>query len=385
MCKRLLPAIACAFALASSAAAGATSREHPVGIERSGGDVYMAGGSLTVDREVAGDLIATGGSIDVDEPVGGDLVGFGGKLRIGAAVGRSVYAAAGQITVNAEVGRNLRLAGGRLEFGPRSHVAGSLTAAGGRIVLRGMVDGYLKLAAERVLIDGPVGGDVAIAARRIELGPNARITGRLRYRSAEPLLQDPAAQVGGPIERFEPPPGREQTPQAARAAESRHLIGATGVAWTIGLAVIAAVLLAALPGFTATVGRTLRARPGVSMLLGFVLLVCTPVAVVILMVTLVGIPLALLGLLLYVALLPLGYIVAAIALADGAIGRWQPQHGARTGLRLAATVAALLLLMLLGWIPVVGTLTGMLAMLAGVGALLLQFGRGGQRQLAITR
>ena len=44
--------------------------------------------------------------------------------------------------------------------------------------------------------------------------------------------------------------------------------------WTLALVLLAAVLLAALPGFQARVGRTLRQRPALSVLLGVAWLVC---------------------------------------------------------------------------------------------------------------
>jgi hypothetical protein len=99
-----------------------------------------------------GDLIVGGGSVDVDGTVSGDLLAFGGKIRLGQDVAGSVLAAGGQLTVNGKVGRNLRMAGGQLEFGPKSEVAGNVTAAGGPAAAvraaRAAADPGLKIEVE---------------------------------------------------------------------------------------------------------------------------------------------------------------------------------------------------------------------------------------------
>lgn len=261
-------------------------------------------------------------------------------------------------------------------LGPSSEIAGNVTAAGGQLRLQGTVKGHVQAAGGRVLIDGPVSGDVTASTGQLELGPKARIAGTLRYRSQEAFVRDPAAQVEGGIE-VEPVAvqGTKATPSVERGAEPSRVAGALGVLWALGLIVCAAVLLAALPGFSATVSRTLRQRPGPSVLLGFVILVCLPVAAVIVFVTVIGIPLALLAMALYAVLLPLGYIAAGIGLGDWALERWWPQKVGRTPLRIAAAAAVLVALSLLGWVPLLGSLAGFVALLAGLGALLLQLRR----------
>lgn len=358
---------------------GADTMQRPGATEhRSGGDLFIGGGSITVSQPVSGDLVAAAGSLDVDAVVGGDAVTLGGKVRIGGDVGRSVYAAAGQLTINGKVGHNVRMAGGQVEFGPRSEVAGNVSIGGGQVRLRGAVRGHVQAAGGRVLIDGPVGGDVVAASSQVELGPNARIAGKLRYRSSEPLQQDPAAQVTGGVELLKPASDGGQDAASAPAGghkQPRVAGRVIGWVWTLGLMVLGGVLLAALPGFYGHVARTLRARPGLSLVLGFATLVCTPVAVLLMFITLVGIPLGLFTAAVYLALLPVAYVSAGIALGDWALTRWQPERASGLRWRLLATAAALALLAMLGWIPWLGGLLAFAALLGGLGALMFQLGR----------
>ena len=381
MWKPFLCSALCAFSLVLAAADTASSddtgktgtRTKTMAMQRLGDDLFIAGGTVTVNEPVAADLIVSGGNIDVDAAVAGDAVALGGKVRLGVGVGHSVYAAAGQLTINGRVGRNVRVAGGQIELGPQSEVVGNVSAVGGQVRLHGKVNGHVQTAGSRVLIDGPVAGDVIATSGQVELGPNARIAGKLRYRSNQALRQDELAQVLGGIEQMTSPAKRGDEGRMADRERSRHGIAALlGGVWTLGLIVLAAILLAALPDLFAAIGQTMRERLGMSLLLGFAFLVCVPVAAVIVLATLIGIPLGLLALALYALLVPLAYVSASIGLADWALWRWLPGRSARLVPRIAASAAMLLILSLLGWIPVLGGLIGFLVLLAGLGALMLQ-------------
>jgi cytoskeletal protein CcmA (bactofilin family) len=345
---------------------------------RLGGDLFVAGSTVTVSEPTSGDLFAAGGSIDVDAPVGGDAVLAGGKLRLSADVAQSVYAAGGQVSLHGKVGRSVRVLGGELHLGPKAEVGGNVSMAGGQVTLRGTVKGHVQAGSGRVLIDGPVGGDVVAGAGELELGPNARIEGQLRWRSGNPIRQDPAAQVRGGISRIEMPASaarprereRDWAPSAAGDGERGRPLAWL---WTAGLVLLAAVLLAGLPHFHEGLSTTLRERPGLSLALGFAWLVCVPVAAVVLAITLLGIPLALIVLLAYLALLPLAYVGAGIGLGDWALRRLKAEAAGRLPWRIGATAAVLILLALAGRLPWVGGLLGLLVLLAGLGALLLHF------------
>ncbi len=351
----------------------AADERHEDATQALGADRFVAGGEIVVRRPVEGDLLVTGGHLAVDATVAGDLLAFGGQVRLSNDVGGSVLGAAGQTTIEGKVGRNVRVAGGRLELGPKSEVGGNVSAGVGQLRLRGSVRGHVLVGGGRVLIDGPVGGDVVVGGGALELGPAARITGQLRYRSGSALKQDPGAQVGGGIERLSPFGGHDARNVAGRAARGGAVV--VGIVWTIGMVVLAGMLIGLVPAFCDAVARSMRERLGTSLLLGFAVLVCVPIAAALLMATLIGIPLGLVTLALYAALLPVAYVVAAIGVADGALRRWQPQRADRRSLRFVAAAVLLLVLPLLGLVPVLGWLLGLAMLLAGLGAVVLQLRR----------
>ena len=232
--------------------------------------------------------------------------------------GTDRFVSSGSLTVSQPVAGDLIAAGGSIEVGPKAQIVGNLTGGGGQFHLNGSVTGYVQVAGGRVVIDGPVGDDVDATSGHLELGPNARIAGKLRYRGADNFKRDPAAQVTGGVEWL-----AMTGSEAARKSPERHIAHrSAGMLWTSGMMLLAAVLLAALPRFYDRVALTLRTRPGESLLSGFVVLVCTPVAALILLITIIDLPMGLLTIALYLALLPVGYVSTGIALGDWTLQRF---------------------------------------------------------------
>ncbi|HEY2929220.1 bactofilin family protein [Piscinibacter sp.] len=355
-----LPLAGAAQSESSAQRSGASITAHNLGA-----DHFAAGRSIRVVQPVAGDLIAAGGKVDVDATVNGDAVLAGGDVRISGAVNNSLYSGGGQVTLDGTVGRNVRIGGGRVEIGPKAIVTGNVSIGGGEVRIDGTVKGYVQAAGRRVLVNGPVGGDVVATSGAIELGPNARIAGKLRYASRSELKRDPAAQVTGGVER---------APIADRSyGHTQRTLGRVGGwLWTVGLVLIAVVLVAALPAFTVRVAATLHMRVGMSLLIGFVALVCIPVAAILLLFTLIGIPLALLALVLYFALLLVGYAMTGIGIGDWLLRRYRVADASRVGWRIGAAALAMLAIALLARVPWIGALVSFMVLIAGLGALVMQ-------------
>lgn len=348
---------------APMAAAPADERDAHFYLRQQGTDTFVAGDSARISRPVGGDLLAAGGELHLAAPVAGDIVAVGGSVRLGGSGNQNLYAAGGSIALEGTLARNARVAGGNLSVGPGASISGNASLAGGRVELLGTVGGYLQASGGRVLIDGRVGGDVEALAGELELGPNARIGGRLRYRGGTPLKQDPAAQVAGGIERLEMP--------VRRVAERSPAPAVFGV-WTLGLMAMAAVLVLALPGLSGRVSQAARGRFGWSLLAGFLALAAVPLAVLILLATVIGIPLALVGVLGYLVMLLVGYVAAGIALGDATLARWWSARAAHRGWRALFAALGVLVLGVAALIPWLGALLALGALILGMGALLLQ-------------
>jgi cytoskeletal protein CcmA (bactofilin family) len=371
-------------------ACGVNAQAEPPSAQRSGPDQFMAGGNLRIGEAVTGDLIAAAGTLDLDAAVAGDALLLGGNIRIGAGVGRSLYAAGGRVTLHGPVGHNLRVAGGQVELLREANVAGNVSVAGGQVTLRGTVQGDVRVGGGTVLIDGPVQGSVWVSAGQLRLGPNARLAGVLHWRSNKDLERDPAAQISGELDRMPWPAGsrnaKRQDDDAMSMRDGHHGMDGYGYRgwrshsmitggwwWNLGLMLLAAAAVAAMPQTMQGVSTTLRTRWPASLLAGLVVIACVPVAALLLLITIIGAPLALVLLLLYPPLLIVGYVSFGAAAGQWALSGWRSERATQTSWRVAAAMLAVLLLALLASVPVLGWLVAWVAVLSGVGVIALQW------------
>jgi hypothetical protein len=324
-------------------------------------DRVTIGGSVRQAEPVSGDMVGVGGDVELAASVAGNGVLAGGNVVVRESVGRDLIAGGGNVTLEASVARNARLAGGNVEITPKGSIAGKLSVAGGTVQVRGPVGGSIDAAAGDLLIDAAVGGDVRVAGGSVELGPNARIAGRLLQRGWIDVRRDPAAQVAGGIERREP---RHES----RDVSTAH---AFGWAWSITLAVIAAVIAGAFPAIATRLGANLRDKPGLSVLLGFAVLACVPATALLLGITIIGIPIAVLLLVAYGLLLIVAYASAGVLIGDAALARVRAAEASQAAWRAGAAAVAVIALALLGRVPFVGWLFGLAALLAGIGAIVV--------------
>lgn len=364
---RALALALCAGATSSGGEALAQQAGQRVVVESTtDGDLYLAGGTVEVSADVRGDVVAGAGTVTTTAAIAQDLAAAGGTVQIRGRVGDDVRAAGGEVTLAADVGDSAVLAGGSVRVARGVKVGGLALIAAGTVSLDGDVGGALRVAGGTVRIDGNVAGNATIDARdRLELGPGARFGGDLVYTSEAPVVLPEGVTVAGrvvhhPLER----------------SRSGFPVGAAvfGVLWLLGLALAAVVLLVALPRLTVGAARLVATSPGRTLLTGAIYLFVVPVAVIAALVTGVGAPLALAVLGIWLVALLVGWLVAAVFLADVAARRLlrrEPGLGARAGL----TALAVVVLALVGAIPVVGWLVALAALLFGTGALLLALGR----------
>jgi cytoskeletal protein CcmA (bactofilin family) len=356
----LIAAVALAATLASA---------QPTPTKEATGDRFIAGGTVRHDTPVDGDLIGVGGDVELNAAVKGDVVVMGGDVRLRAPVGSDVYAAGGTVTIESSVGGNARIAGGNAEVTGTGSVTGNLSIAGGDVMILGPVKGNVHAAGGNVLIDSEIGGDVSTGAGTLELGPNARITGKLKYTGPDDIRRHPDAQVSGGIVKKEV--RTRETRRHVETVTHDRSFSLGGWLWTLGLIGLAALLAAAFPAATKRLGGELRENTGLVFLLGFCALVGLPIFAILLMVTIIGLPLALIVVLLYFLLLLLGYVAIAVVMGDLALNRYKSEMAARLGWRVGAAVLAMLALAVLGRIPFLGGLVVFAALLAGIGAIML--------------
>lgn len=295
-------------------------------------DIARVAPFLDVQGLVEGDVTLAGGRIAVEAEITGDLVLAGATVGVGAAT---------------RVARN-------------AFVFADQAAMGGRYAQR------VWVAANEIVFDGTTAGDASFAAARVVIGPNARIGGRLKVWSADPVEIDPRAVVTGGTER--------NFGGATNAIDA--LLGFVGMVIRIAfdtLLVLTALALAAFaPGFLGACTANIAVRPVAALAWGAGLAFFVPLTALFAAVTLVGLPFAGTLVLALALALALGYIVAAGFLGDLALKALGRTADPGMFARLAAVAAGLVALAVLRHIPGAGTPALLAAFAFGLGALAIE-------------
>ncbi len=323
-------------------------------IKRNGEDLLARGPAPSVTDSVHGDAILAGGDIGFSGSAAGDYLGAGGKQMIGGRVHGSLRAAGGDIHVTAAVDRNATIVGGNVELDSAAVVARNVYLAGGNIRVKGAVQGSLLASGGNVVLNGLVGRDVEINAGALTLGPHAQIAGNLRYRvPARKVHIDPAARVSG----------------TTTVLPVRSGLGMFRLLLLLGFLVGGGVVVALVPRFVSDAAEIMREQPGRSALVGLGWLCLIPIVIVIAAITIIGIPLALLTTAVYIALVYLARVPLAVWLGQRVLGG--RARAGRQGALLNFLVGGFLLLVV-GFIPVIGPLAMAIITILGLGAFLLR-------------
>ncbi|HEX7045011.1 MAG TPA: hypothetical protein VF203_10380 [Burkholderiales bacterium] len=332
-------------------------------------DLYLAGGTVEVLASVEGDVIAAGGQVTVDNTVTGDVMAAGGTVSVRARVADDVRIAGGNVTLAGSVGDHAVIAGGHVLLAPGSSVGGRAWLAGNSINVGGKIGGNLRAAGARITIAGDVGGDVVLYAESVEIASGATIRGNLTYHSRDPARIASDATIAGKVTRQRLGPSEEMR-EGARAAA-----GAARVALYVSLTLTAIVLYLLFPKVSAGAVAALNDSPLKALGLGLALLAATPLVIVLLFASLVGVWLALTVVALYLLFLLLGFLTGVVSVGDWGLRLVGQDDRASTGLRVLSIVAAFVVLWMVRWVPVLGSLAMFALLVFGLGALTLHLWR----------
>ncbi len=299
---------------------------------------------------------------------GGSEFLAGGHVELSGRVSRNAFVSGGEVLVDGTIGRNLYAAGGTLKVSPEARIGEDAMLAGGSIVMDGSVARDLHAYGERIVVNGSVDGDVEFAGENLRLGPDARIGGKIVYRSRDEIVVAPGAQVAGGISKS------TRNRDWRRFAEGASIVGS--ITLSLGMVLLGAVLVLGMTRFSREAGAAILQKPWQVLGLGCVMLIGVPVVLAVLLVTIVGIPLALLLAFAYGAILMLGYLIGAIFVGDFVLGRIDKTKLESVWWRALFMLLAIVVIAIVRQVPVAGPLAWWVLFLAGIGAFTLRSWQG---------
>lgn len=321
-------------------------------------DIFTAGQYVLFESVSAKNIIAAGMSLSFQGISAEDLILAGGQIDLSGNVTDDVIAAVCPFCPF----------GGQLHVTSTMQIGDDARLAGRDITVDGRIGGDLFAAAQQFRLSGEIVGNARIEAERIVLAPGARIGGDLLYASqTEPEILE-GAVVAGQLRQVE-----TQSPFAEGLPKNWIWYVVLGA--LLALVLLGAALQLAMPGLLSNAAATAVDRPWASLGRGLALVLLLPGAVALLMATVIGAPIGLVTMASYFVLLTLAFVT--ISYRIGLFVRGFSSHKdipTSLGPRILWTTAGILTLVIVGLVPFVGWAIGMLAMIAGLGAVVSQLG-----------
>ena len=328
-------------------------------------DYFAAGKSVEISGIVNGDVYAAGGSILVDGQINGDLLAAGGKVTISGTISQDARVAGGQVTINGSVKRNLTVVGANVDMTDAASVQGAVVGGGGNFHLGGAIGRDTIIGVGRLVVSNAIGEDLKVAAGTIRLTSKANVSGDFTYSSPEVASIDNQAHVAGKVTKKMLP--MEAGPKVeAVFAFYAGLKLLFVVASFISTLILGLVLIRFYPKFHRKTLAQLSDQPLASAGLGFLVLIMTPIVVGMLGMTFIGLPIAFLILAVFFI-----YVYLARVFFMAWVGHWIFDRLGKAFSEQWAFVVGLILYSLISLLPFLGTIATFLAILFGLGALLL--------------
>jgi cytoskeletal protein CcmA (bactofilin family) len=321
---------------------------------------FASGDQVVLLGTVQGDVYVAGGEVQIDGDINGDLLVAGGNVSISGTVSDDVRAAGGNVECSGNIGKNMTVAGGNIHLSKSGVINGGIIAAGGDIRISGTVKNHVLATGGRAQVGGRVEGNMQFAGGQITTLPGAEIHGDLQARvdKADQAMIAPGT-VNGSVEITTKKPEARGTILGFGAGHFWFKIF-----WALSLIVTAIVMILLSRRFVDRLGQVIWQHPGWSLLWGFVGVIATPIIVLVLFLTLAGLPLGIFLLVLYFWALYISQMALGIVVGQRV---FLPESKGRL---MLASIAGLVLVQVLTFVPYLGILIITSGVLLGVGGII---------------
>ena len=336
-------------------------------------DLYVGAGTVSIAGTVNGDASIGAGTVTVSGTVNGSLNAAGGTVDVLGEVTGAVRVTGGTVRILGAVGRDVVILGGTVSIEPGAEVGGDVAGAGGSLVVGGTVDGDLLAGAGTIEISGTVNGSVDVAVEQLLIGPRAVVGGDITYTSDSAAQVEDGAQVGGSVERRDPP---EEA--GGPAISDNPIVSYLGT--LLGMLLLGFGLLAIRPRLVIGSAQVLRTSPFPSLGLGAAAWVSQFVLVIVLVIaaalfgalagsiagalfTLAMVVFLLIVLLIFLAAVPVALVIGHLVL---------PGDDRSAYLRYLVGAAILSLVLVAGgYVPALGVILFLCVWILGLGAFVV--------------
>jgi hypothetical protein len=292
-------------------------------------DLYISAGTVIINAPVYGDVIITGGNVTINDSIMQDVLVAGGRVFLNGYIGDDVRCAGGKIVITSTIYGDLVAAGGIIDIQSTASTA-SMTVTGGNLTLAGNCIGNANVAAGEFTLTGNVGNDALIKGSKLLI--KGRIHGKASLAASEEITFSNTARIGRSIRYWLPFKGSLEMPREVSSdtpiydpllsiTHSRwYFLGAStflGLMWYLGMAFILILLLQYL--FANTFYRSgirMHSKPVKSTLNGLAYFIGVPVLAILLLATIIGLPLTIIISFIYVTSVLMATVISSVVVVN---------------------------------------------------------------------
>jgi hypothetical protein len=310
----------------------------------SSGNAFGAGNNIRINQDIQGDLVLAGSLLEINSNVMDDFTGAGGEVIVNGNVSGNIVAVGGSVKVNGDVGGDLVALGGQIFLSKDSVVQGDILLGGGEVTLNGIVN-----------------GNGEVSATTLRTGNDFRLNGNLQVQ-AENYPPNLRNNVGGSL-------NVTQTNQTANQYEGIYQgFGIIGfIVQLLAAIALGLVLIYLFPRFVSELAGFVRDSPLKAGLIGFLALIFLPVLAIVLLITVFGWSLSLL----IVFFLLLAGLIATVPVKLLAGEMIYNRLFKKEAGRMVYYLIGAIIFAILYAIPIIGGLIRFVALLIGLGAVIL--------------
>ncbi|KPJ65056.1 hypothetical protein AMJ44_11160 [candidate division WOR-1 bacterium DG_54_3] len=303
-----------------------------------------AGDVISIPKgEVINDnLLVAGDTINISGDINGDLMAFGSKITIQGDVQGNVFAAGERITLDGVVKNDLFIGGNKVFLSDKSRV--------GKDVFLGCGTAH---------VSGKIYRDLKVGCGELTVAPSALVKGKLDYSAQKFDISDRAKMLGAITSHVRPDYEKDIAKVFTGVVITSQIIG------FLTMLLLGILAIVFLPNQVKLVTSKMTGEFWKSLGWGILSLIVIPFIILLFFISVIGIPLGILLLVAYI----FGMYITGIFISV-VIGSWIFGKLGKPAISLIwALILGLILLKLIGWIPIVGWIVGLIFFLWAFGAL----------------
>ncbi|MBI4779103.1 hypothetical protein HY797_01460, partial [Candidatus Falkowbacteria bacterium] len=306
---------------------------------------------------------------NINGDVAGDVICAGQSININGKVGGNLRVAGNTINFNGQVARNGIIIGATTVTAASSTIGWDLLILGNIFELRGDVGRDLFGSAGKVNVAGQVGKNLNLNFgsknnndKPLVIAGTAKINGDVKYKSDKDAALDSGAVIKGEvIHNFPIVPTKKSN------------LSNLGWWWVKLISIFSAliiglVLISFWRAQLIKITDLMLAKIGPSFGWGILALLLTPLIIIILLITIIGIPLSLILLALWLVVMYTSKVLTGILVGRSLVNNYWPKQ--KNSLILAMIIGIVITYLIFS-LPIIGPFMSLLAMLWGLGGILL--------------